>query len=113
MYNNGPYKRELISILIFVLGTILILTSCHQQVSNSQTNNLDTINPILPDTTKIPNDEFGELVRYGRNLMLQTAYYIGPNGINGHYTLNKMSCTNCHQWAGTKPYSFNLMHAYG
>jgi thiosulfate dehydrogenase len=62
-----------------------------------------------PDTSKIPKDKFGEMVRYGRELLVNTAYYIGPDGINGKYTRNKMNCTNCHQDAGTKPYSFSLM----
>jgi thiosulfate dehydrogenase len=64
-----------------------------------------------PDTSNIPKDKFGEMVRYGRELLVNTAYYIGPDGINGHYTHNKMSCTNCHQDAGTKPYSFSLMQS--
>jgi thiosulfate dehydrogenase len=63
----------------------------------------------LPDTNRIPNDKYGAMVRYGRELMLNTAYYIGPNGKNGQYLGNKMNCTNCHQDAGTKPYSFSLM----
>lgn len=62
-----------------------------------------------PDTSKIPNDKFGAQVRYGRDLMLNTAYYIGPNGVNGQYLGNKMNCTNCHIDAGTKPFAFNLM----
>jgi thiosulfate dehydrogenase len=49
------------------------------------------------------------MVRYGRQLLLNTAYYIGPAGINGKYTGNKMNCTNCHQDAGTKPFAFNLI----
>lgn len=64
------------------------------------------------DTSKIPDGKYGEAVRYGRELMLHTAYYIGPNGINGKYLGNKMNCTNCHQDAGTKPYSFNLMVSF-
>ena len=56
----------------------------------------------------MPGGKYGEAVRYGRELVLHTAYYIGPNGINGRYTGNKMNCTNCHQEGGTKPYSFNL-----
>jgi thiosulfate dehydrogenase len=64
------------------------------------------------DTSKIPDGKYGEAVKYGRELMLHTAYYIGPNGINGKYLGNKMNCTNCHQDAGTKPYSFNLMVSF-
>jgi thiosulfate dehydrogenase len=73
-------------------------------------NELKEITTITPiDTTKIPNDAFGLMVRYGRNILLNTAYYIGPEGLAGSYTKNKMNCTNCHQDAGTKPFSFNLM----
>ena len=61
------------------------------------------------DFTKIPEGKFGEAVKYGRELMLNTAYYIGPEGTNGNFTGNKMNCTNCHQEGGTKPFSFNLL----
>ena len=64
------------------------------------------------DTSKIPDDKFGDAVRYGRELMLRTAYWIGPDGVNGKFLGNKMNCTNCHQDAGTKPYSFNLITTY-
>lgn len=64
------------------------------------------------DTALMPRDAFGEAVRYGHELMLNTAYYIGPNGINGKYLGNKMNCTNCHQEAGTKPFSFNLIASH-
>lgn len=52
------------------------------------------------------------MVKYGRELMLNTAYYIGAEGVKAQYTGNKMNCTNCHQLAGTKPYSFNLMKSH-
>ncbi len=64
---------------------------------------------MKPDSSLIPNDKFGDEVRYGRELMLNTALYIGPQGINGKYLGNKMNCTNCHQDAGTKVFSLNLM----
>ena len=72
--------------------------------------NADTL--IGVDTSLIPHDKFGEAVRYGRNLMLNTAYYIGPDGTAGKYLGNKMNCTNCHQEAGTKLYSFNLLASH-
>jgi thiosulfate dehydrogenase len=52
------------------------------------------------------------MVRYGRELMMKTAFYIGPNGISGNYTANKMNCTNCHQDGGTKPFSLNLVMSH-
>lgn len=76
--------------------------------SDLTTHSTDSMYTI-PDTGKIPNDKFGEQVRYGRQLMLNTAYYIGPDGISGKFLGNKMNCTNCHQEAGTKPFAFSLM----
>src|SRR5580765_1597955 len=61
------------------------------------------------DLSTIPKGKFGDEVRYGRELMVHTAYLIGPDGVKGKYLGNKMNCTNCHQDAGTKAFSFNLM----
>lgn len=105
-----------------ILNTIIFFTSlsvfisCNENklnadyVTNSAEEKADAI--VAVDTAKIPKDQFGEAVKYGRQLMLNTAYYIGPNGINGKYLGNKMNCNNCHQDAGTKLYSFNLMSAH-
>lgn len=92
---------------LFVLGIVTI--NCNSGKSNTETTTTDSIVYATPDTAKIPNDKFGEMVRYGRALMLNTAYYIGPDGINGQFLGNKMNCTNCHQNAGTKPFAFSLM----
>ncbi len=102
------------TIIIFVAFVIFI--SCHENKSrddnkaNASINNIESLFKL--DTSKIPNDKYGEAVRYGRELLLHTAYYIGPDGINGKYAGNKMNCTNCHQDAGTKPYSFNLLVSF-
>jgi thiosulfate dehydrogenase len=65
-----------------------------------------------PDTSTIPFDEFGSLVRYGRELIINTAYYIGPEGKVSKNLGNKMNCTNCHLEAGTKPYAFNYLSSH-
>jgi thiosulfate dehydrogenase len=65
-----------------------------------------------PDTSRIPHDEFGNLVRYGRDLIVNTAYYIGPEGKVGKHLGNKMNCNNCHLDAGTKPYAFNYLSTH-
>jgi thiosulfate dehydrogenase len=88
-----------------------LLAACFMACSPAKEKQADFKEYSLPDTTLIPNDKLGQMVKYGRELMLHTAYYIGPEGINGQYTGNKMNCTNCHQLAGTKPYSFNLMQS--
>lgn len=81
------------------------------ELANKQTKSDSVRNEDLwtpPDTSTIPHDEFGEMVRYGRELIVNTAYYIGPEGKAGKFLGNKMNCTNCHLDAGTKPYAFNF-----
>lgn len=60
------------------------------------------------DTTLI--DRIGgdreELVRYGRELIRNTAYHLGPHGTIAQQT-NGMNCQNCHLEAGTKPWGNN------
>jgi thiosulfate dehydrogenase len=108
-------KFYIVAIFIFVSIMLLQIISCHENKNKPAQKAVAVVNTdslFYLDTLKIPKDKFGEAVRYGRELMLHTAYYIGPNGINGKYTGNKMSCTNCHQNAGTKPYSFNLQASF-
>jgi thiosulfate dehydrogenase len=61
-----------------------------------------------PDPDAIPNDFTGREIRYGRELIQRTAYYLGPQGTVGHYLGNHMSCQNCHLDAGTKMFSPTL-----
>ncbi len=105
---NNTYKV----FFTMIVASFIIFISCNESKMKTDADvkelRTDTGSLFKIDTLKIPNDKYGEAVRYGRELMLHTAYYIGPNGTNGKYAGNKMNCTNCHQDAGTKPYSFNL-----
>lgn len=47
-----------------------------------------------------------ELVKYGRELIVNTSLYLGPNGKVAHLT-NGMNCQNCHLDAGTRPWGNN------
>ncbi|MBK9177214.1 MAG: c-type cytochrome [Flavobacteriales bacterium] len=60
------------------------------------------------DTTRLVffDGEREELVRYGRELIKNTARYIGPNGTVMRNT-NALNCQNCHLEAGTKPWGNN------
>lgn len=108
-----------IVVMLLMVTIIYLLPSCSdekvkQQNAKTITSGIvtDTASLASFDTSLIPHDKFGDAVRYGRQLMLNTAYYIGPKGVNGKYLGNKMNCTNCHQDAGTKPFSFNLMSSH-
>ncbi len=109
-------KRYQYITCIFILYALVVVAqlfiSCNES-AKADSNNSNTSAGFVIDTAKIPHDQFGEAVKYGRQLMLHTAYYIGPDGINEkRYAGNKMNCTNCHQDAGTKPYAFNLVTTF-
>jgi thiosulfate dehydrogenase len=55
---------------------------------------------------QIPVDSVGNIIRYGYQLISNTAKYLGPKGSISHST-NGMNCQNCHLDAGTKPWGNN------
>lgn len=101
------------------LTFFVIAESCgnreEKKIPKNQTivdNQEDKIAFTPPDTSRIPNDETGKLIWYGRELLLKTAYYIGPNGVKGKFLGNKMNCSSCHLEGGTKPYGLNYFSTY-
>lgn len=61
-----------------------------------------------PDYWQAPemNDAVGEEVKYGRELIAQTALYLGPKGTVAQLS-NGMNCQNCHLDAGTRAWGNN------
>lgn len=59
-----------------------------------------------PDSTEIPSGGKGDLIRYGKELVANTARYLGPKGKVAALT-NGMNCQNCHLEAGTRLYGNN------
>lgn len=60
-----------------------------------------------PDTNTIPSTPEGDLIKYGRALIVNTSYYFGPDGIISHSS-NGMNCQNCHLNAGTQLFGINF-----
>ncbi|PJJ76125.1 thiosulfate dehydrogenase [Thermoflavifilum aggregans] len=60
-----------------------------------------------PDTSTLPHTAEGDLIRYGRLLIVHTARYLGPKGKIAHIS-NGMNCQNCHLAAGTLPFANNF-----
>lgn len=105
------------SVLIIFIAIVFCFCKNGPQQANTPSQTKDTANKSenlwqSPDTSKIPFDEFGALVRYGRELIVNTAYYIGPEGKVSKNLGNKMNCNNCHLEAGTKPYAFNYLSTH-
>ncbi len=107
-------KARSITIISFLVTATVFLVNCNQGSNTTIVEKAMQSDELIavPDTSTIPKDAFGEMVRYGRELLISTAHYIGPEGINGNYTRNRVNCTNCHQDAGTKPFSFNLIQSH-
>src|SRR5947209_2406632 len=55
---------------------------------------------IPPSESEIPSDTEGDLIRYGKELIVHTSQYLGPKGIVANRS-NGMNCQNCHIDAGT------------
>jgi thiosulfate dehydrogenase len=83
--------------LVIVLGLISVALACSPP---EQTQSLW----VAPDSTELqPADS---LIRYGRELIVRTAYYLGPHGTVAQIS-NGMNCQNCHLQAGTAPFGNN------
>lgn len=59
-----------------------------------------------PDTTEIKSEKNAAQIIYGRELIANTSFYLGPQGKIQHSS-NGMNCQNCHLDAGTKPFGNN------
>ena len=55
----------------------------------------------IPYINSLPSTPADDLIRYGKELIVNTAKYLGPNGSVAHLS-NGMNCQNCHLEAGTR-----------
>jgi thiosulfate dehydrogenase len=63
------------------------------------------------DINLITDATLKQEVEYGKELIVHTAKYLGPNGSVKQIT-NGMNCNNCHLDAGTKPWGNNYGSVY-
>ncbi len=111
-YSTAIRLKTMVLISVIALTAIVACNNNAPDVKNKPAETADTSVFVAPDTSKIPHDQFGEMVRYGRDLIVNTSHYIGPNGTVGKYLGNKMNCTNCHMDAGTRPFGFNFFSTH-
>jgi thiosulfate dehydrogenase len=59
------------------------------------------------DTTSLPDDPYGKLVKYGKQLSERTFAHIGPEVKDPkmRYAGNNLACVSCHEAGGTKPFA--------
>jgi thiosulfate dehydrogenase len=101
-------KSEFFNKLHFVfISSALIFFACNNS-SNALTENKDSVNKatLWHGWNKYQIPEKDSLVRYGRQLIENTSYYLGPKGVVMQIT-NGMNCQNCHVDGGTVPWGNN------
>ncbi len=77
-----------------------------KSANNTTTPEINTQLWQAPDTSLINEEGSASLIRYGRELIANTAYYLGPKGKVLQLS-NGMNCQNCHLNAGTKVFGNN------
>lgn len=65
----------------------------------------------VPDWTTAANNPDAELIKYGKELIVNTSLYLGPKGSVAQIS-NGMNCQNCHLDAGTKVWGNNYSAVY-
>lgn len=97
-----------ITAVIFILiALVIFFLPVHKKTKNTAVS--FTANKIWtpPDTSNLPHDSAGNMIRYGRELIAHTARYLGPKGSVAQIT-NGMNCDNCHIDGGTTIFANNF-----
>ncbi len=100
--------------LVFVEATLVVACLEHSSMPLKGQGQQGGAQPLqrgeglwqAPGISGVPRDEAGLLIRYGRELIEHTAWYLGPQGTVAQVS-NGMNCQNCHLNAGTKPFAAN------
>src|SRR5215204_5870284 len=85
---------------IWLIIAAVLATLCGEssQILIAETIAIDLTQWRAPDISKVGEDPFGALVKYGHALFTDTANEIGPEVADAskRFTGNNMSCQNCH-----------------
>jgi thiosulfate dehydrogenase len=108
-------SRKLFTSLVLALLIIIPLTVTNYfcQEKKKDKNHLDAAVITsdkewkAPDIGQIEHTEQGDLIRYGRELILHTGVFFGPKGSVAHIS-NGMNCGACHVDAGTRLWANNF-----
>jgi thiosulfate dehydrogenase len=103
------YRQHIFPVSIILLAALLLTVAVWQRFNHPDIVLIekDTANCWTgAGEEQIPVTAAGMEIRYGRSLIANTAYYLGPKGKVARIT-NGMNCQNCHLEAGTKPWGNN------
>jgi len=110
------WPRPIVSFALVIVVAIFsfYLVSIHRGSKTLSASTLALATRTIPPNSwkapaenTIPAGKAGELVRYGKELIINTANYLGPQGTVAHLT-NGMNCQNCHLDGGAKLFGNNF-----
>ncbi|MCX6140941.1 MAG: c-type cytochrome [Candidatus Kapabacteria bacterium] len=107
---NTGIRGYVVALVVFSCAIFCIGCAKHEKevIVEKKSDSLYT----PPDTNSIPNDALGATIRYGKELVVNFPYYLGPKGKVGHFGRNGLGCQSCHLDAGTRPYGLNYFSAH-
>ena len=91
-------------ILVITLNEVLFTSAAVKDDFATPNNNVSAEEWQAPDINTLANDEQGNLIRYGRQLIVNTSLFFGPKGKISAIT-NGMDCQNCHIDAGARSFA--------
>ncbi|MEP6615676.1 MAG: c-type cytochrome [Ginsengibacter sp.] len=91
------------AILVIIISELLLN---HYRKKNIQKVNTGKI--MVPVIDSVRNPDERAMLQYGRDLIANTAKYLGPHGTISPIT-NGLNCQNCHLDAGTRLYANNFL----
>lgn len=102
------FKLLLAIFLILFVGTVLVFQGAFSIFQYNKNKSPKDSLWVGKSFTQLPQDTSSQSqqIRYGYELVANTAKYLGPKGQIAHMT-NGMNCQNCHLAAGTKPWGLN------
>ena len=105
-------KRDVLIALMLIIAAafVRLVIYCSPNTGERKHEPVKIINEEslweAPDIAAVNDDEEGRMIKYGRQLIAQTSYYLGPKG-RVMQVSNGMNCQNCHLDAGTRPWGNN------
>lgn len=98
-------------ILLLSIALLLVYFKAFSEKNFTIPESASNIYYMNYDVSILNNSPLNKEIKLGYNLFLNTPKYIGPD--NGDpdmiYSGNRLSCNNCHLFAGTKPYAGPLI----
>lgn len=102
---------ENMRIALFTLATLFFLLPACTKKESSPSASLEQV--FLKNLEDLNSEVMKKEILYGKDLIDNTAAYIGPNGTVAKITGNLMSCKNCHLDSGMRPLALSFADSHG